>query len=1215
MKKLANFIVDRRYILLAVILVLSIVCGVVALHTEINKDRSQYLSDESQMKEGMGIMGSAFPELAEKASIRVMFSGLSEAEIPQIKEKLLAIPNVSSVTYDPTSPDYNKENYTLFVVNTGYDYFTDEEKAIEKAIATGFPEYEFSYQNNDIPSTKVPIWLLATAVLLAAIILIIMSPSWLDPVLFLFTLAFAAVINFGTNFMLPYIDEMTATVGPILQMVLSMDYSIILISRYRQEKGKTKSRTEAMKNALAGSFSSIASSSLTTMVGLLALVFLSFKLGPEMGIVLAKGVIIGMLAVFTVLPTFILLFDPLLEKTKKKCPHVKAHGLANVSFKARRVMPVLFVLLLVGSYILQGFTVITFTEKSEDPLAHIFPKDNTIVLLYANSDEAGIHAVIEALEKDSQIKSITGYTNTLGLPRTAEEMCQAILAMDSSLPLNESLVHLLYYLEAGEPSPLVTPADMIAFLLEMAQEDSPFSAFLDDAMKENLTKLETFADKDRLTTPISATAMAEFLEMDTDQAKQLYLYYGIQKGVDHSTAMPLSTFVDFILGTVAKNPTYGEMLDQETLEGLTLLSTFTDKEEVTLQRTAEEISALLGIDVNLVKTVFFFAQMRETMSLEEFVNTVSSSTALGVVLDEATKAQLATLKAVVDATVSETDFTAPELSALLGFSEEQAEQLYLLYLYETDSITWDIAPLDLVSCIAQELLPDESFGDAFPKETKSALEMGHRFMSAVVADLPLSAEEMWNLFSSFGEGITGEDIALLYLLYGSANDTVERTLTVPALFRFISQTLLPDPRFASLLDESTAALIKENESTLNDAILQLKGEEYSRLIITSAYPDESPEALAFVDLIHSLSKEHLSRYYLIGSSVMVHEIDQTFRDEYLLITLITAISIFLVVLLAFRRPVMPLILTLLVQCGVFITVTVIGAYSGSIFYLALLIVQSILMGATIDYGIVFCNAYREHRPHTDTLGALRLAYQDSMHTIMCSGSILVLVLAALGTFATSVTISEVCVTLSIGSFVAILLILFVLPGTIACFDKLIYREPTKKESPALLLSATPKAILKKHILLCCEYSISGREVAQNLATKMQVPFYDLDLLRGTVKDTFTLTCPDASAEALQKAVEQALLRLAQKEPAVLFGENVAFLIPHLQEATTVFFHAGEGWKAEELSKKESISLEDALTEIRERTTPTSVETYDLSLSREKISISAAVDMILMACQN
>lgn len=317
MKKLAEFLINRRRVLTAVMLVLTAACAVLALRVPINRDRTKYLADSSEMKQGLSIMEDVFPESDETASIRVMFDDLTADQIPEIKAQLEAIPNVSGVTYEAGSEDYNKDNHTLFVVNSRYDYDTDEEHAIEAAIEEGFPGYTMAYENNDVPATELPLWVVVLALTLAVIILLVMSDSWLDPVLFLVTIGVAVVLNMGTNILFPYVDEMTATVGPILQLVLSMDYSIILMNRYRQEKVTHSDKVSAMKTALAGSVSSIASSSLTTVVGLLALVFLSFKLGPELGIVLAKGVFISMLCAFTVLPAMILAMDPLLEKTRK----------------------------------------------------------------------------------------------------------------------------------------------------------------------------------------------------------------------------------------------------------------------------------------------------------------------------------------------------------------------------------------------------------------------------------------------------------------------------------------------------------------------------------------------------------------------------------------------------------------------------------------------------------------------------------------------------------------------------------------------------------------------------------------------------------------------------------------------------------------------------------------------------------------------------------
>src|SRR5690554_4140151 len=109
-KKVANFLINQRYIILGIMLVITIVCGLLIAKVPINKDRTEYLADDSGMKQGLSIMESEFPETAEKASIRVMFDDLTAEQISDVKARLKAIPNVSSVTYEADSEDYNKDN-------------------------------------------------------------------------------------------------------------------------------------------------------------------------------------------------------------------------------------------------------------------------------------------------------------------------------------------------------------------------------------------------------------------------------------------------------------------------------------------------------------------------------------------------------------------------------------------------------------------------------------------------------------------------------------------------------------------------------------------------------------------------------------------------------------------------------------------------------------------------------------------------------------------------------------------------------------------------------------------------------------------------------------------------------------------------------------------------------------------------------------------------
>lgn len=136
----------------------------------------------------------------------------------------------------------------------------------------------------------------------------------------------------------------------------------------------------------------------------------------------------------------------------------------------------------------------------------------------------------------------------------------------------------------------------------------------------------------------------------------------------------------------------------------------------------------------------------------------------------------------------------------------------------------------------------------------------------------------------------------------------------------------------------------------------------------------------------------------------------------------------------------PLILVLIVQTGVFITVASIGIFGGSIYYLALLIVQCILMGATIDYGILFTNYYIENRKNTSTFEVVRKTYEGAIYTITTSGLILVIVPSIVGRFFQEPTITAIVDTIACGSLATIILILICLPGILISFDKLVIRN-------------------------------------------------------------------------------------------------------------------------------------------------------------------------------
>ncbi len=323
MKKITDFIVNKRYIILILFIILSVISAILSNKVNINYDMAEYLPSTSETRIGMNIMEEEFKEI-KSSNLNIMFKGLEEEQKSEIFEYLSHIEGVNSVDYDKTE-DYNKDDYTLYVINV--EDLEDSEVAgnIYNDVTSHFEEYEM-YTSGAISERNqpvLPMWIMVLAIACMFIILTIMCESYVEPILFLISILMAVLLNKGSNVIFSSVSNITDSIAAILQMALSMDYSIMLMDRYRQEKESAKNKVEAMKNALYHAFTAISSSSITTIVGLIALVFMSFTIGRDLGFILAKGVLFSLLCIFFVLPSLILMCDKIITKTKKKSPNIK----------------------------------------------------------------------------------------------------------------------------------------------------------------------------------------------------------------------------------------------------------------------------------------------------------------------------------------------------------------------------------------------------------------------------------------------------------------------------------------------------------------------------------------------------------------------------------------------------------------------------------------------------------------------------------------------------------------------------------------------------------------------------------------------------------------------------------------------------------------------------------------------------------------------------
>lgn len=1066
MKRIPDFIVSKRILLLIVSLVLTAVCALGAMKVEVNSDMTKYLPDEFSMKIGMDIMNENFPAMDASQTIRVMATGLDEQQRGELLEKLKDIQYVSSVTHEENE-DYHKGDNTLYIINTTYAYGSNEELSIERALDFNFSEYNIVYKNDEMIQSTVPLWVMGLAVVLVLIILFIMCGSWFEPVLFLATIGIAVGINAGTNIFLGSVSNVTQSISAILQMVLSMDYSIILMNRYRQEKALVGDKEKAMSIALKNAFSSVASSAFTTVVGLLMLVFMQFKIGFDIGVVLAKGIFISMLAVFIVLPGLIVIFDKVIEKTTKKELHLPMGAVARFSNKMRYVLSILFVVMFVGFYILQGYTQIAYSLEMKDPVAEVFPTTNMLVVIYDNEDEEVMANLADELENEEHVQQVMGYPNLLGKRHTASDMVDSIMglsnsfgiSMDAGIELNDDLLKIVYYDKYDGESKPVTMSEFLTFLSDEVMENEMFESYISDDMRESAGALELFSTKSSLTQKRSAKDLAEFFSIDEEMVKSLMVYYfGNYGGVDYGK-MSLPQFADYVVNEVAKNEMYASMFDEETKAQLDMLTTFTDKDEILRLRGFEEMAAMLGTEPDQMRSLYFVytdenqenylpnLDADRQLSLQQVITyVVDNSDKFSSMMSAENLEQLPMAKKLIEGTLSGKKYAPKELAELVSMDSAQIKQLYLLYISQHgNSSRWQLSLKQMLDFVSSDVMNNPDFSGMIDSSMTAQVSGAKAMADAVVSGIKLTAKEISALLIPLaGENMLDENMIDLSLVYKASTTDYynnEWKLNIEELFGHLANSMVNDPRYSALIGEEIRGKLDEIEGSLQMGVDMLKSDKYSRMVFQTTFPAESAETTAFIDRINeACNAQAKNDIYLIGNSAMNYEMSQTFDKELALITLLTSLAIFVIVALSFRSIIIPLILVLLVQCGVYITITVIGLQGFSIYFLALLIVECILMGATIDYGILFTNYYIENRKTFDKKNALIAAYKGSIHTIMTSGLIMVLVTATISVLYDEPTIAQICRTISIGVLSAIILILFILPGLLAACDKLIIRE-------------------------------------------------------------------------------------------------------------------------------------------------------------------------------
>ncbi len=440
MKKFYRAVTAKPVVVIVLYVLLAAFFGIMKFCVNVNYDMNDYLPEDCRSTKSLDVMKEEFD--GGIPNCRVMIKSDSVSDVISYKEKLKSVNGVSDAVWlddseDITKPlecmdkdtveSYYKDGYALIQLTIEDDDLVNSVHEVRSIIGDdnvmeGTAILTVAAQENTLEEvSKIAV----LVVLFVILILVLTTNSWFEPVVILIGLGTAIIINAGSNIIFGTISFVSNAAGSILLLAVSLDYSVFLIHRFEECRKEFPDPKDAMVEALTKSTVSILSSGLTTVIGFAALCLMRFKLGPDLGLVLAKGVGISLICVFTFMPNLILLTFRLLDKTRHKFLLPKFDKFAGVVMKITVPLAVIFILIIVPSYLASGsndfyygtshiFGENTLPGADSKKLVDVFGQKDTYVLLVP----ADTNSLQEKLSSDirsiPEVTDIISYTDSVG---------------------------------------------------------------------------------------------------------------------------------------------------------------------------------------------------------------------------------------------------------------------------------------------------------------------------------------------------------------------------------------------------------------------------------------------------------------------------------------------------------------------------------------------------------------------------------------------------------------------------------------------------------------------------------------------------------------------------------------------------------------------------------------------------------------------------------
>lgn len=423
----------------------SLCCAIASRQVKVNYDMNDYLPAESLSTISLDKMKEEFE--GDIPNARVAIKNVTYAQALDYKKKLEKISGVDSVTWlDDSNPldlplsmldedtitTYYKDNTALYTVTINEDAINDAVPAIRSLIGednamTGSAVSTAAATKSTVSEIRK---ISGFAIVIVLLVLILTTTSWLEPFIVLFGIGIAVIINSGTNLMFGEISFVTNAAGSILQLAVSLDYSVFLIHRFQECRTQYDDPKTAMNQALCKSCSSILSSGLTTVIGFLALLFMRFQIGPDLGRALAKGIAISLITVFVFMPGVILLSYRLMDRLSHRefLPSFRRFG--KLVSKITLPLACIFCLIMVpayyfsnqNSYYYGASHIFSAGTQYGDDTAYIestFGIKDSYVMMIPNGSDQTERALVKDIKKGKNVISVTSLADMIGpgIPR------------------------------------------------------------------------------------------------------------------------------------------------------------------------------------------------------------------------------------------------------------------------------------------------------------------------------------------------------------------------------------------------------------------------------------------------------------------------------------------------------------------------------------------------------------------------------------------------------------------------------------------------------------------------------------------------------------------------------------------------------------------------------------------------------------------------------